>query len=70
MEWSIVQILATKEALALLANDSIMLGRSIRLFRHLELQNLSIISDSIDWVRWCNNSGGAVAGAGGGVQIS
>ena len=31
----------------LLANDFIMLERSICLFRHLECQNLSIISDSI-----------------------
>ena len=38
------------------ANDPIMLGRSIQLFRYLKCQNLSIISDSIDRGR-CNNSG-------------
>ena len=47
----LVPFLATKEALALLANDPIMLGRSIFLFRHLECQNLSIISDSIGRAR-------------------
>ena len=39
--------MATKEALALFANDPIMLGRSIRSFGHLECQNPSIISESI-----------------------
>ena len=43
-----VPFLATKEVLAPLANDPIMLGRPIRSFRHLEHQNLSIISDLID----------------------
>ena len=43
----LVYFLATKEALALLANDPIMSGRLIRSFRHLECQNPSIISDSI-----------------------
>ena len=33
--------------MALLANDPIMSGRLIRSFRHLECQNLSIISESI-----------------------
>ena len=33
--------------MALLANDPIMSGRSMRSFRHLEHQNLSIISDFI-----------------------
>ena len=33
--------------MTLIANAPIMLGRSIRSFRHLECQNLSIISDSI-----------------------
>ena len=33
--------------MALLVNDPIMLGRLIWLFRHLECQNPSIISDSI-----------------------
>ena len=40
----IVQFLATKEALAPLANVPIMLERSIRSFRHLEHQKPSIIS--------------------------
>ena len=34
--------------MAPLASDPIMWGRSIQLFRHLEHQNLSIISDFID----------------------
>ena len=38
----LVLFLATKEVLVPLANDPIMLGRLIRLFRHLEHQNLSI----------------------------
>ena len=37
--------------MAPLANDPIMSGRLIRSFRHLELQYLSIISDSIGRVR-------------------
>ena len=44
----LVPFLATKEAVASLAIDPIMLGRSIRSFRHLEHQNLSIILDFID----------------------
>ena len=39
--------MVNKEALALLVNDPIMSGRLIQLFRHLEHQNPSIISDSI-----------------------
>ena len=42
-----VQYLATKEELAPLANDPIMLERSIGLFRHLECQNPSFILESI-----------------------
>ena len=37
--------------MAPLANDPIMSGRLIRLFRHLEHQNPSIISDSIGRAR-------------------
>ena len=37
----LVQFLATREAVALLANDPIMMGRSIWTFTHLEHQNLS-----------------------------
>ena len=44
----LVLFMATKEILAPLANDLIMLGRSIRLFRYLECQYLFIISDFID----------------------
>ena len=44
--------------MAPLGNDPIMSVRLIRSFRHLECQNLSFISDSIDQARWCNNSGG------------
>ena len=40
----LVLFLAIEEALA-----PIMLGRSIWSFRQLEYQNLSFISDSIDW---------------------
>ena len=51
----LVSFLATMEVVALLANDLIMSGTSIRLFRHLELQNPSIIghfiADSIGRVR-------------------
>ena len=43
----LVPFLATEEALAPFANVPIMSGRSIRLFRHLECHNLSIISDYI-----------------------
>ena len=41
MAISLVPILATKEALAPLANDPIMMGRTIRSFRHLKHQYLS-----------------------------
>ena len=44
---SLVPFLAIIEAMALLANNLIMLGRLIWSFRHLEYQNWSIISDSI-----------------------
>ena len=40
--------MATKEALAPLANVPIISGRSIQSFRYLEHQNLSIISGDID----------------------
>ena len=43
----LVSFLAIKEVLAPLANDPIILGRLILLFRQLERQNLSIILDSI-----------------------
>ena len=43
----LVPFLATKETLVPLANDPIMKKRSIRLFRHLEFQNPSIISEDI-----------------------
>ena len=43
----LVPFLATMEAVALLANDLIMSGTSIRSFRHLEHQNPSIISEDI-----------------------
>ena len=39
--------LATREAVALLTNDLLMLGTSIRSFRHLKHQNLSTGDDSI-----------------------
>ena len=43
----LVPFLATMEAVVLLANDLIMSGTSIRLFRHLEHKNPSIISEDI-----------------------
>ena len=45
---SLVLILATKEALAPLANDPFMLGGLIRLYRHLKQQNLSTGDDFIN----------------------
>ena len=47
----LVQFLATKETLAPFANDPIMKKRSIQLFRHLECQNPSIISEDIGRAR-------------------
>ena len=47
----LVPFLATMEAVALLANDLIMSGTSIRSFRHLEHQNPSIISEDIGRAR-------------------
>ena len=61
-EYFLVPFLATKETLAPLANDPILLGRSIWSFRHLDCQNPSIISDSIDrrrgWEEIQRNGGG------------
>ena len=48
---SLVPILVTRELVAPLENDPIMSGRLIWSFRHLEHQNPSIISDSIDSAR-------------------
>ena len=53
----LVPFLATKKAMVPHANDSIMLGRSIWLLRHLECQNLSIMSDSIGIPRWLPENG-------------
>merc|ERR1712112_638794 len=47
----LVPFLATREAVAPLANDLIMSGTSIRSFRHLEHQNQSIISEDIGRAR-------------------
>ena len=44
----LVSFLATREVVALLANDVITLLKSKLLLKHLESQNSSIISDSID----------------------
>ena len=41
----LVPFLAIREAVALLANDLMMSGTLIQSFRHLEHQNLSIISE-------------------------
>ena len=51
--------MATKKALAPLANVPFMSGRLIWSFRHLECQNLSFISDSIDGRRGGKKSGTA-----------
>ena len=45
---TLVPILATKEALASLANDPIMLDWLIRSYRHLKHQNLSTFDDFIN----------------------
>jgi len=48
VERSLVPFLGTKKALALLVNDPNISVRSKGSFRHLEHQNLSIMSDVID----------------------
>ena len=48
----LVPFLATMEAVAPPENNLIMSGTSIRSFRHLEHQNLSIISEDIGRNRW------------------
>ena len=54
-----------------LANNPIILGRSIWSFRHLEHQNPSIISDFIGSreKKWGGGAGGAGAGAGNIIHI-
>ena len=47
MARSLVPILATRELVVPLANNPIMRGRSIQLFRHLKYQNLSTGDDFI-----------------------
>ena len=47
----LVQFLATKKALALLANEPILSDRLIQSFRHFECHNQSLISDSIGITR-------------------
>ena len=44
-KFSLVPFLTSMEVVAPLENDPILSGRSIQPFRHLELQNPSIISD-------------------------
>ena len=56
-----VLFLVSRKGVALLANDLIMLGTSIRSFRHLEHQNPSIISEDIgraSGVQQFRNGGG------------
>ena len=43
--FSLVPFFATKEVMVPLANDPIMLGRSIQSFRYLEYENPSVIVD-------------------------
>ena len=66
----LVPFLATMEAVALLANDLIMSGTSIRSFRHLEHQNPSIISEDIGRARSVQQfqNGSDRIGGGGGVR--
>ena len=54
----LVPFLAARRALVPLANDPIMSGTLIQSSRHLEHQNLSIISEDIDRARMDNNSRG------------
>ena len=48
MAKSLAPILATRELVALLVNDPIMSGRSIRSSKHLKHQNLSTCDDFMD----------------------
>ena len=50
-EKTLVPFLATMEVLAPLKNDPFMWGRLIQSFSHLEIKNLSIISNLIDRAR-------------------
>ena len=50
--------LATCQIVLPVTSNPVILGKSIKSDRFLNHQNLSIILDSIDWVGWCNNSGG------------
>ena len=52
----IILFLATREVVGPLANDPIISGRLIRLLRHIEHQNPSIISDSIGCLRRINTT--------------
>ena len=53
---SFVPILATREAVAPLLYDPMMLATLILLFRQIEHQNLSIISDFLEREQgWCFN---------------
>ena len=68
----LVPFFTTIGVAASLKNYPILSGRSIQSFRHLELKNLSIISNFRHRTGWCKNSGGAgggAAAAGGGVQF-
>ena len=70
--WSLLGIFETLRGLVvLLANDPILLSTPRWSFRHLQLQNMFIISDFTDWARWCNNSRvGALRAGGERVQLS
>ena len=61
--------LAPGKAVAPLANNPIMSGRSIQSLRHLEHQNLSIITDSIRIYRWLQKNAKKWGGGGVGNPI-
>ena len=51
----LVQIFTTRGVVVLPENNLIMLGTLIHLFRHLEHENLSIISGDIGRASWMQN---------------
>ena len=56
MRKNLVQFLATKEVLAPLKNNPFMWGKLIQSFSHLEIENISIISNLIDRTRMVKQS--------------
>ena len=56
MTKKLVQFLATKEVLVPLKNNPFMWGKLIQSFSHLEIENISIISNLIDRTRMVKQS--------------